>query len=88
MALLQQLYRHPALERELLPLHCTAGQVTVEGFASNANYSLSKSEFILFVNDRLVESETLRTALHHFYTSYTPDHFQFVYLSLSTLFSH
>lgn len=83
LALLQQLYKHPPLERELLPLQCTEKEVVVEGFASNANYSLPKTEFILFVNDRLVESEALRTALLHFYAAYTPDHFLFVYLSLS-----
>lgn len=83
LALLQELYKHQALERELLAIQCTAEGVQVEGFVSNANYSLAKSEFILFVNDRLVESEALRTTLHHFYSAYMPEHFLFVYLSLS-----
>lgn len=83
LAILQQIYSHPELATQLLPLALVTESVTVAGFASNPNYSLAKSEFILFVNDRLVESEALHTALQRFYAASMPDHYTFVYFSLT-----
>ncbi|KAH9503230.1 DNA mismatch repair protein [Bulinus truncatus] len=50
---------------------------------SNANYSVKKSTFLLFINNRLVDSTAIRKALDTVYQAYLPKgSHPFVYLSL------
>ncbi|KAJ3221139.1 DNA mismatch repair protein [Clydaea vesicula] len=55
-----------------------------QGFITNANFSNSKKFiFLLFINDRLVESSTLKKAIENLYQDYLPKGgHPFVYLSL------
>ena len=56
----------------------------LKGFVTNANWSQKKGVFILFINDRLVESSRLRRAIFSIYAEYLPKGSQpFIYLSLS-----
>ncbi|DAZ99650.1 TPA: hypothetical protein N0F65_001887 [Lagenidium giganteum] len=55
----------------------------VRGFISNANYNLKKSQFILFINNRLVDCPPLKRACDYVYSLYLPKHTHpFVYISL------
>ena len=44
--------------RELLPVKLESEELELrlEGFVSNANYHVAKHEFILFINNRLVQA--------------------------------
>lgn len=48
----------PSVARELLELTCedTNLKFSVKGYISNANYSVKRCIFLLFINHRLVES--------------------------------
>lgn len=55
----------------------------LEGLITNANYSSKKHAFILFINNRLVDSNDLRRVVEASYTAYLPKGaYPFVYLSL------
>ncbi|XP_040335666.1 DNA mismatch repair protein Mlh1 isoform X2 [Herpailurus yagouaroundi] len=55
----------------------------MNGFISNANYSVKKCIFLLFINHRLVESTSLRKAIETVYAAYLPKNTHpFLYLSL------
>ncbi|EGZ17253.1 hypothetical protein PHYSODRAFT_384925, partial [Phytophthora sojae] len=55
----------------------------VRGYISNANYHLRKSNFILFINDRLVECPSLKRACEYVYSLYLPKNTHpFIYLSM------
>eukprot|EP00644_Phytophthora_capsici_P013599 jgi/Phyca11/117466/e_gw1.33.11.1 len=55
----------------------------VRGYISNANYHLKKSNFILFINDRLVECPPLKRACEYVYSLYLPKSTHpFIYLSM------
>jgi DNA mismatch repair protein MLH1 len=56
---------------------------TAKGFISNANYSTKRAAFLLFINDRLVESTAIRRCIDAVYKDILPNHMQpFVYLAL------
>ncbi|KAG7391036.1 DNA mismatch repair protein [Phytophthora pseudosyringae] len=58
-------------------------QRQVRGYISNANYHLKKSNFILFINDRLVECPSLKRACEYVYSLYLPKNTHpFLYLSM------
>lgn len=55
----------------------------MNGYISNANYSVKKCIFLLFINHRLVESASLRKAIETVYAAYLPKSTHpFLYLSL------
>ncbi|CAH0485208.1 unnamed protein product [Peronospora farinosa] len=58
-------------------------QHQIRGYISNANFHLRKSNFILFINDRLVECPALKRACEYVYSLYLPKNTHpFVYLSM------
>ncbi|XP_004614636.2 DNA mismatch repair protein Mlh1 [Sorex araneus] len=74
-----------AVSRELIEVECedkTLG-FKMKGYISNANYSVKKCIFLLFINHRLVESTSLRKAIETVYAAYLPKNTHpFLYLSL------
>ncbi|XP_036287752.1 DNA mismatch repair protein Mlh1 isoform X2 [Pipistrellus kuhlii] len=55
----------------------------MKGYISNANYSVKKCIFLLFINHRLVESTSLKKAIETVYAAYLPKNTHpFLYLSL------
>ena len=88
------LLRIPCLSiaRELLSLSCEDTKLgfKMTGYISNANYSVKKLNFILFINrkvlpmcvhwityqcvDRLVDSTNIRKSLESVYANYLPKH--------------
>ncbi|XP_014701268.1 DNA mismatch repair protein Mlh1 isoform X2 [Equus asinus] len=74
-----------AVSRELIEVGCedkTLG-FKMNGYISNANYSVKKCIFLLFINHRLVESTSLRKAIETVYAAYLPKNTHpFLYLSL------
>ncbi|XP_066483853.1 DNA mismatch repair protein Mlh1 isoform X2 [Tiliqua scincoides] len=55
----------------------------VKGYVTNANYSVKKCTFLLFINHRLVESSALRKAIETVYAAYLPKNTHpFLYISL------
>ncbi|CAK8686008.1 unnamed protein product [Clavelina lepadiformis] len=58
-------------------------KLKINGYVSNANCSMKKMVFLLFINNRLVECSGLRQALNAVYQAYLPKGgHPFVYLSL------
>lgn len=54
-----------------------------QGWATNANYNIKKTTFLLFINHRCVESSNIRKAIEHTYAAFLPKNgHPFVYLSL------
>ena len=54
-----------------------------KGYVSNANYNAKRSRFILFINDRLVESVAIKRTIDAVYKDILPNHTHpFVYLSI------
>lgn len=54
-----------------------------EGWATNANYNIKKTTFLLFINHRSVESTNIRRAIEQTYSAFLPKNgHPFVYLSL------
>lgn len=54
-----------------------------QGWATNANYSIKKTTFLLFINHRCVESSNIRKAIEQTYAAFLPKNgHPFVYLSL------
>ncbi|XP_057306377.1 DNA mismatch repair protein Mlh1-like [Hydractinia symbiolongicarpus] len=75
----------PTVARELLQVTHEDDKFgfKVNGYISNANYSMKKCVFLLFINHRLVESTALRKALDAVYLNYLPkDKHPFMYMSL------
>ncbi|KAK2011515.1 DNA mismatch repair protein MutL [Colletotrichum eremochloae] len=53
------------------------------GWATNANYNIKKTTFLLFINHRCVESTSIKKALEQLYSSFLPKGGRpFIYLSL------
>ncbi|XP_041367878.1 DNA mismatch repair protein Mlh1-like [Gigantopelta aegis] len=74
-----------SVARELLEVTHEDSRLSfkIHGFVSNANYSMKKSVFLLFINHRLVESLNLRKAIDTVYQAYLPKNTHpFLYLSL------
>ncbi|KAI5630128.1 DNA mismatch repair protein Mlh1, partial [Silurus asotus] len=63
-----------ALSREMMEVGCEDQKLAfkLKGYISNANYSVKKCTFILFINHRLVESSALKKAIEVVYTAYLP----------------
>uniref|UniRef100_A0A250Y541 DNA mismatch repair protein MLH1 n=1 Tax=Castor canadensis TaxID=51338 RepID=A0A250Y541_CASCN len=74
-----------AVSRELIEVGCEDKNLAfkMNGYISNANYSVKKCIFLLFINHRLVESTSLRKAIETVYAAYLPKNTHpFLYLSL------
>ncbi|XP_017652931.1 DNA mismatch repair protein Mlh1 isoform X2 [Nannospalax galili] len=74
-----------AVSRELIEVGCEDKTLAfkMNGYISNANYSVKKCVFLLFINHRLVESTSLRKAIETVYAAYLPKNTHpFLYLSL------
>ncbi|XP_073079735.1 DNA mismatch repair protein Mlh1 isoform X1 [Manis javanica] len=74
-----------AVSRELIEVGCEDKTLAfkMNGYISNANYSVKKCIFLLFINHRLVESSSLRKAIETVYAAYLPKNTHpFLYLSL------
>ncbi|KAJ0159746.1 DNA mismatch repair protein MLH1 [Colletotrichum tanaceti] len=53
------------------------------GWATNANYNIKKTTFLLFINHRCVESTNIKKALEQLYSSFLPKGGRpFIYISL------
>ncbi|KAI6657933.1 DNA mismatch repair protein Mlh1 isoform X1 [Oopsacas minuta] len=77
-----------AIERELLDVEdsCSDLEIKFNGVITNPNFSGKKLTFILFINNRLVDCNTLKHAIENLYAQYIPKHTHpFIYLSLSLL---
>ena len=76
----------PAVGKELLELSCDDKNFGFKsaGYLSNANYSGKAFRFLLFINNRLVESSAAKKAFEAVYASVLPKNsYPFVYLSIS-----
>ncbi|NP_112315.2 DNA mismatch repair protein Mlh1 [Rattus norvegicus] len=74
-----------AVSRELIEVGCEDKTLAfkMNGYISNANYSVKKCIFLLFINHRLVESAALKKAIEAVYAAYLPKNTHpFLYLSL------
>ena len=74
-----------SVARELLEVSCDNQKYAfkMHGYISNANYSVKKLQFLLFINHRLVDSSALRKAIETLYEAYIPKNSHpFVYISL------
>ncbi|XP_067837466.1 DNA mismatch repair protein Mlh1 [Heptranchias perlo] len=77
-----------AVSRELIEVCLEDPKLAfkMKGYISNANYSVKKCIFLLFINHRLVESSALRKAIETVYAAYLPKNTHpFLYLSLEIL---
>ncbi|XP_059827160.1 DNA mismatch repair protein Mlh1 [Hypanus sabinus] len=77
-----------AVSRELIEVSFEEPKFAfkMKGYISNANYSVKKCIFLLFINHRLVESSALRKAIENVYAAYLPKNTHpFLYLSLEIL---
>ncbi|XP_030850458.1 DNA mismatch repair protein Mlh1 [Strongylocentrotus purpuratus] len=75
----------PTVARELLEInHENSGLgFKLSGQVSNANYSVKRLIFLLFINHRLVDSSSLRKAIEAVYSTYLPKNAHpFIYFSL------
>ncbi|KAJ8353625.1 hypothetical protein SKAU_G00211920, partial [Synaphobranchus kaupii] len=74
-----------AVSRELIEVGCEDQKLAfkLNGFISNANYSVKKCIILLFINHRLVESSALKKAIETVYAAYLPKNTHpFLYISL------
>ncbi|NXS78252.1 MLH1 protein, partial [Erpornis zantholeuca] len=74
-----------AVSRELIEVGCEDANLAfkMKGYITNANYSVKKCVFLLFINHRLVESAAMRKAIETVYAAYLPKGTHpFLYLSL------
>ncbi|XP_028904812.1 DNA mismatch repair protein Mlh1 isoform X1 [Ornithorhynchus anatinus] len=73
------------VSRELIEVGCDDPKLAfkMKGYISNANYSVKKCVFLLFINHRLVDSTALKRAIENVYVAYLPKNTHpFLYLSL------
>ncbi|KAJ8984034.1 hypothetical protein NQ317_012258 [Molorchus minor] len=73
------------IARELIEfsLESTPFKFKVHGYMTNVNYSTKKLQFLLFINHRLVDCQSLKKCVDHVYSTYLPKNMHpFVYLSL------
>ncbi|XP_023013533.2 DNA mismatch repair ATPase Mlh1 isoform X1 [Leptinotarsa decemlineata] len=74
-----------AIARELIDfsLENEPFKFKVKGYITNVNYSTKKFQFLLFINHRLVDCQSLKKCIDRVYTTYLPKNTHpFVYLSL------
>ncbi|XP_075068728.1 DNA mismatch repair protein Mlh1 [Mixophyes fleayi] len=74
-----------SVSRELIEVGCEDAKLAfkMKGYVTNANYSMKKCIFLLFINARLVESTALKKAIETVYSAYLPKNTHpFLYLSL------
>nr|XP_060637654.1 DNA mismatch repair protein Mlh1 [Anolis sagrei ordinatus] len=74
-----------AVSRELIEVGCEDATLAfkMKGYVTNANYSVKKCTFLLFINHRLVDSSALRKAIETVYAAYLPKNTHpFLYISL------
>ncbi|KAL1490508.1 hypothetical protein ABEB36_013190 [Hypothenemus hampei] len=58
-------------------------QFKCKGYITSVNYSVKKFQFLLFINNRLVDSQSLRKCIDAVYQTYLPKNgHPFIYLSL------
>ncbi|XP_052682179.1 DNA mismatch repair protein Mlh1-like [Crassostrea angulata] len=75
----------PSIAKELLEVEHEDKKLSFSchGYVTNANYSMKKCIFLLFINHRLVDSSSLRKALDSVYQAYLPKNMHpFIYLSI------
>lgn len=75
----------PSIAKELLNISHENQQMSfkLNGYITNANYSMKKCTFLLFINHRLVDSGSLKKAIDNVYQAYLPKNMHpFLYLSL------
>ncbi|XP_048001565.1 DNA mismatch repair protein Mlh1 [Leguminivora glycinivorella] len=73
------------IARELMELQIKDEtlKLSVHGFITNVNYSHKKGVMLLFINHRLVDSQSIRKAVDSVYSTYLPKNSHaFVYLSI------
>jgi DNA mismatch repair protein MLH1 len=71
--------------KEILEISCDNQQYgfNMKGYITNANYSMKRLTFLLFINHRLVDSSAIRKAIDAVYSAYLPKGTHpFVYLSV------
>lgn len=71
--------------RELISVSCeeASTKFKMKGYISNVNFSTKKPVFILFINNRLVDSVSLRKSVEGIYSNYLPKGAHpFIYLSI------
>ncbi|XP_052752824.1 DNA mismatch repair protein Mlh1 isoform X2 [Galleria mellonella] len=74
-----------SIARELMEIQLNDAtlKLLLHGFITNVNYSHKKGTMLLFINHRLVESQSIRKAVDSVYSTYLPKNAHaFVYLSL------
>lgn len=72
--------------RELLEIGCDSPHFEFQcsGYISNPNFNMKKMTFVLFINNRLVESSTLKRAIESVYSTFLPKNTHpFAYVSLT-----
>ncbi|XP_063421128.1 DNA mismatch repair protein Mlh1-like [Mytilus trossulus] len=75
----------PSIAKELLNISHENQQMSfkLNGYITNANYSMKKCTFLLFINHRLVDSGSLKKAIDNVYQAYLPKNMHpFLYLGL------
>lgn len=75
----------PGIAKELLEVQCNNQKYgfIMKACITNANYSVKKMQFLLFINHRLVDSTALRKSLDTVYEAYLPKGMHpFIYMSL------
>ncbi|CAK1594543.1 unnamed protein product [Parnassius mnemosyne] len=74
-----------SIARELLEIGLKDDtlQMSLHGYVTNVNYSHKKGTMLLFINHRLVDSQSIRKAVDSVYSTYLPKNAHaFVYLSI------
>ena len=62
---------------------------TIEGLSTNVSFHQGKFEFILFINNRLVDCNSIKKAVDRVYSNYLPRNTHpFTYLSITLEPSH
>ncbi|XP_033104160.1 DNA mismatch repair protein Mlh1-like [Anneissia japonica] len=76
----------PSVARELMEISQENPKLgyKLKGHITNANYSVKKCIFLLFINHRLVDCSSLKKAIETVYAAYLPKHMHpFMYMSLN-----
>ncbi|KAI8802640.1 mismatch repair protein [Cladochytrium replicatum] len=75
----------PSIAKELLQLEMEYERLcfTAKGYITHANYHTKKTQFLLFINNRLVDCSPLKRGIEGVYQAYLPrSTYPFVYLAL------